>query len=1041
MRISCSIDWDWVGLYASPSDDNANYLSCAYTSAGTRLGDLSGEMVVSAADNATEVRFFNGAESYADIARSAILAEGESEMKYGLKSDLASRTPTLSQDGVSQVLIEVAYHSYVEREEMDWVGLYTKADESYTQYSYVERTEPGANSGSLLMEVSGVPNGSAYSIAKFFTSESTSDPEMSWVATPLHIAVGSSFDALLQALLDRKLANVAELHRALLERTTEELCNPEQSRVSSVALLGPAALREVSEAVQRKAGADKGSSLRLACQLGLADLADAFGDTPLHHACRWGHTACALALLDVLGRSAQHAAQCMQIVNNQGKTAVELALDNAVPEIVQRFLSMGLPSRDLLRLGFASSDACDAVCRWRVSGIAQGLRAGKGLFVDNDFPPNASSLWKDPRAPAQGIVVPERWARVQELCEGVPQLFDAEIAFSDIEQGGIGTCYLLAAIAALAETAPAFLRDHVFYSTLLDELGCAQLGLYALRLYNDRGRAVFVVMDDHVPCAVHKRHGDKEARLQPVYAHTRTRTAWYVALIEKAYAKLRGTYEAIDAGCERYAKEALTGGVSNVLYLTSWELRRERQRGTLWPRVAGLLSDPTTVNLLTCTIDPALDAEARAKGLISGHAYTLLRAVCVGRRHHLVKLLNPYGDEEWHGAWSDRDTKSWTAQLRAQAGLAEAASQQDDDDGTFFIEFESDFLRYFTTVDVCAFPREAGAGCPASAVALCSRALPRDPVTMLALRVTGPGALLATVAQQTRDPTDVSADEVTLVLGTLPNDVFALVPKGDQMNTTERVVVRENSVFDAMTRHMTALGRVRPTTEKHVSLEVYVADEVLRAVRSTVFLVVMYRPVQVPSVCDALPVLTVWFSPEPAGCGDGAARGPGRFPLLSEVVPVVVSAAEAAQAQAQQQQAVASEKTACAAPVRGRAAPTPKPCEDGEGECDRRVQELQERIEQLEQRLEGKVDKALAVCTALRARVGAMQQQQQSSGDESSETEKRASPGAGAAAGRQSSLQLCQTAARPAAGSPSASTRSRRAQQEQSVTLPPLGKK
>eukprot|EP00727_Mastigamoeba_balamuthi_P012899 m51a1_g8231 hypothetical protein (3596) ;mRNA; f:49800-62713 len=561
---------------------------------------------------------------------------------------------------------------------------------------------------------------------------------------------------------------------------------------------------------------------------------DFLGNTPLHYACRWGHADAALLLLNAMASEPKQLLAAAARSNSEGRSAVEYALDSEMPSVVQQLLSLGLPCRELMRVGFASVAACDAVCRWQVARLAETARATQGkAFTDPDFAPSDQSTME----------------------------------FHDIEQGGIGTCYLLATVAALVVGDPAFVRTQIFYA--FDNVPDAgALGIHSLRLHNDCGRAVFVTLDDCVPCGSTKRKGDTEPRVQPIYAWTRQRDVWYVSLIEKAFAKLHGCYEAIDGGVERYAKECLTAGTSASLALDSWEMRVERARGTLWSRVSAMLSNPGHMtHLLTCSIDGGAEKRAAEVGLISGHAYTVLGCVCLARRYHLVRLLNPYGDDEWKGCWSDYDTKSWTPKLREQAGLP-ADSQQRCDDGTFFIEFETDFLRFFTSIDICSFERcsqsPASEGSAAlRAARIYSSAVPCDPATVLALRLSCSGLVVATVMQQTASATDVAADEVTLVLGYLPADQYDVRERDDGSGALEKVVLYEHSAADVVARHMLLLGRVRPTQDKHASVEAWVPADVLATTQSVVVLALLYRPAgEGSATCKGL-TLTVTLSPEP----------------------------------------------------------------------------------------------------------------------------------------------------------------------------------
>lgn len=61
----------------------------------------------------------------------------------------------------------------------------------------------------------------------------------------------------------------------------------------------------------------------------------------------------------------------------------------------------------------------------------------------------------------------------------------------------------------------------------------------------------------------------------------------------------------------------------------------------------------------------------------------------------LIKARNPWGEQEWHGDWSDRSSK-WTPELRKKLGCEIA------EDGVFFIAFE-DYLQFFYLTTICKY--------------------------------------------------------------------------------------------------------------------------------------------------------------------------------------------------------------------------------------------------------------------------------------------------------------------------------------------------
>lgn len=55
------------------------------------------------------------------------------------------------------------------------------------------------------------------------------------------------------------------------------------------------------------------------------------------------------------------------------------------------------------------------------------------------------------------------------------------------------------------------------------------------------------------------------------------------------------------------------------------------------------------------------------KGLVTGHAYTLLDVKELSNGVKLAKVRNPWSRGEWNGDWSDNSGK-WTDALKKEAG-------------------------------------------------------------------------------------------------------------------------------------------------------------------------------------------------------------------------------------------------------------------------------------------------------------------------------------------------------------------------------------
>ena len=96
--------------------------------------------------------------------------------------------------------------------------------------------------------------------------------------------------------------------------------------------------------------------------------------------------------------------------------------------------------------------------------------------------------------------------------------------------------------------------------------------------------------------------------------------------------------------------------------------------------------------------DDAGSEEPIGDGLHSGHAYSINTVKQLSNGVTLVQMRNPWGQCEWEGAWSDKDTKNWTPQLMKEVGHTDA------DDGMFWMSV-SDFAKKFTKITFADLPR------------------------------------------------------------------------------------------------------------------------------------------------------------------------------------------------------------------------------------------------------------------------------------------------------------------------------------------------
>ncbi|CAD7670086.1 unnamed protein product [Nyctereutes procyonoides] len=343
---------------------------------------------------------------------------------------------------------------------------------------------------------------------------------------------------------------------------------------------------------------------------------------------------------------------------------------------------------------------------------AHCLQSG-ALFRDEAFPPIPQSLGYKDLGPNSSKTYGIKWKRPTELLSN-PQFIVDGATRTDICQGALGDCWLLAAIASLT------LNDTLLHRVVPhgQSFQNGYAGIFHFQLWQF-GEWVDVVVDDLLPI--------KDGKL--VFVHSAQGNEFWSALLEKAYAKVNGSYEALSGGSTSEGFEDFTGGV------TEWyELRKAPsdlyqiilkalERGSLlgcsidclgsmglpsglgmgMPLVSGTW--PPTPAHVSLQISSVLDMEAITfKKLVKGHAYSVTGAKQVnyqGQMVSLIRMRNPWGEVEWTGAWSDGSSE-WNnvdpyerEQLRVKM-----------EDGEFWMSFR-DFMREFTRLEICNLTPDA----------------------------------------------------------------------------------------------------------------------------------------------------------------------------------------------------------------------------------------------------------------------------------------------------------------------------------------------
>uniref|UniRef100_A0A674P8Q9 Calpain 9 n=1 Tax=Takifugu rubripes TaxID=31033 RepID=A0A674P8Q9_TAKRU len=299
------------------------------------------------------------------------------------------------------------------------------------------------------------------------------------------------------------------------------------------------------------------------------------------------------------------------------------------------------------------------------------------LFEDPDFPATDSSLYF-----SQSVPVAIEWKRPTEICSNPKFILD-DADRTDICQGQLGDCWLLAAIASLTLKKDALTRvlPHD------QEFDHRYAGIFHFQFWQ-HNKWLDIVVDDRLPTVRNKL----------IMLHSASNNEFWSALLEKAYAKLHGSYESLKGGSTLEAMEDFTGGVGE-LYET------KKSPDNLFSIMKKALDRGS---MMGCSIDITSSAESEAKlnnGLVKGHAYSITGLEEVnyrGRTVQLIRIRNPWGQVEWNGPWSD-NSREWSY---IDAAEKRRILQNSTEDGEFWMEFD-DFKANYDRVELCNMTPDA----------------------------------------------------------------------------------------------------------------------------------------------------------------------------------------------------------------------------------------------------------------------------------------------------------------------------------------------
>lgn len=310
----------------------------------------------------------------------------------------------------------------------------------------------------------------------------------------------------------------------------------------------------------------------------------------------------------------------------------------------------------------------------------------KTLFEDPEFPPDNDLL----RQRSTRYIDDVDWFRPEDFIRP-----EDPILVSDRNEGfdirSSLDSWFVPAFGAVAES-EALLRQVIPQDQGFSEVD-KYAGIFRFRFWF--GRWIEIVVDDRLPV----RKG------LSIYMKSASNVEFWPSLLEKAYAKAKGSYELLNHWLPIDGCIELTGGVpERVRNLHALLTANDDCRGA--DRLFfDLVRASQLGNIILASLPPKKDkahklrlAEASQLGLETRYVYRVTQVANLGQGRQVIRVKNCSGPKpiKWIGAWHPEDTR-W-------ANVPDAIRKELDSetfhDGGFWMAY-GDFLKYFSNLDMC----------------------------------------------------------------------------------------------------------------------------------------------------------------------------------------------------------------------------------------------------------------------------------------------------------------------------------------------------
>ncbi|XP_067157817.1 calpain-10 isoform X3 [Apteryx mantelli] len=319
-------------------------------------------------------------------------------------------------------------------------------------------------------------------------------------------------------------------------------------------------------------------------------------------------------------------------------------------------------------------------------GEKKQLTVKRDLYADPTFPANDTSIYFNYCTPLAQFRGEISWLRPQEICS-TPRLFSDKPQDVQVKQGILGDCWFLCACIALQKSK--YLLNKVIPPGQPSWTDESYQGCFTCRVWQF-GHWVEVTIDDRLPCL-----GGKLC-----FSQCQTEDLFWLPLLEKAYAKLHGSYEQLWAGQVADALVDLTGGIAErwTLKDSGRNMEKERTGMVLEKTVFRRLMNLKEQCVISCSV---LNSRQGASELGEFHAFIVIDMLNLskvsGKEIFLLRIRNPWGRRCWKGPWCEGG-QGWS-QLDPVVA-SELLSQIQE--GEFWVD-EEEFFREFDEITM-GFP-------------------------------------------------------------------------------------------------------------------------------------------------------------------------------------------------------------------------------------------------------------------------------------------------------------------------------------------------